>query len=131
LLAELRDSAIDGDAVGTGFAITKALEQQRLDFGRNGVLHAFGFRVGLGPGEADGLCKQHFGKLVAKHKPLGKLAPLRGQQNVATTLYGDVPIAGHALNGGSDRRGVTSSSSASRALMGTCCSSSISQIAFR
>jgi hypothetical protein len=68
---------------------------------------------------------------VAKHKPLGKLAPLRGQQNVATTLYGDVPIAGHALNGGSDRRGVTSSSSASRALMGTCCSSSISQIAFR
>lgn len=102
LLAELRNTAIDGDAVRTGFTISKALEQQCLDLRRYCVLHAFGFGVGFGPGKADDLSKQHFGKLVAKHEPLGKFAPLRGQQNVSATLYRDVPIAGHAFNGGSD-----------------------------
>jgi len=57
LLAELHDAAVDGHAVGARFAIGEAFEEQGFDFGRDGVLHALGFRVGLGPGETD-----HFGE---------------------------------------------------------------------
>jgi len=103
LLAELGDAAVDGHAVGTGFATGETLEKQRFDFRGDGVLHALGFRVRFGPREADYFGEQHFGELMAEHEALRDAASLGGELDGSAALDFDVAIASHALDGSGDR----------------------------
>lgn len=53
LLAQFGDAAAHGDAVGAGFFVAEALDEENFDFWRDGVLETLGFVVGLGPREAN------------------------------------------------------------------------------
>ena len=83
-------------------AVPKPLEQQRLDFWRNGVLHGFSFRVSLRPRKPYNFGEQHFSELMPEHQALRKFASLGGKEDMPSTLYRDVAIARHALHSGRD-----------------------------
>jgi len=97
VFAQFGDAAPHGDAVRTGFVAGETLHEERFDLRRNGVLHALGFGVGFGPGEADNFGEEHFGKLMAKHEVPGDFASVGGEEDTSTTLDLDVAIAGHTL----------------------------------
>lgn len=59
-LAELRDSAAEGNSMGTRFVPREALHQEGLDFRRDSVFHALSFGVRFGPGQADDFREKHF-----------------------------------------------------------------------
>jgi hypothetical protein len=48
-LAKLGESAAQGNAMRTGLVSREALHEESFDFGRDGVLHAFGFGMRFGP----------------------------------------------------------------------------------
>ncbi len=97
VFAQFGDAAAKGHTVGTGFVCGETLHEESFDLGRDGVLHAFGFGVGFGPGEADDFGEEHFGELMAKHEVPGNFASLGSEEDASTALDLDVAIAGHAL----------------------------------
>ena len=102
--AKLSKSPTQGNSMRTGFVSREALGKESFDFRRNGVLHAFGFGMRFGPGQADDFGEEHFGELVAKREMLSNSAALGGEENASTALNFDMAIASHALDGSSDGR---------------------------
>jgi len=61
LFAKLSNATANRNAVGATASVAEAFQKKGLDFGRDGMLEAFGFVVGFGPGEADNVGEEHFG----------------------------------------------------------------------
>ena len=102
LFAKLREPAAQRHSMRAGFFIGETFQKKSFDFGRDGVLQAFGFVVGFGPGEADDVGKQHFGELMAEGHALGNGAAFAGEINVAVASDGYEIVAAHAFERGSD-----------------------------
>jgi hypothetical protein len=102
LFAELRNAAVDGNAVRAGFVVGETLDEQGFDFGGDGVLHALGFGVRLGPRETDDFGEQNLGELVTNHEAVSEAAAFGSEKDASTTAHLDVTIAGHALESGGD-----------------------------
>ena len=92
-----RDSAANRNTVGATASGTEAFQEKGLDFGRDGMLEAFGFVVGFGPGEADNVGEEHLGELMAKSHAFGELAALARKIDAAGTIDADQIVTGEAF----------------------------------
>ena len=102
LFAKLRDSATNRNAMGATASVTEAFQKKGLDFGRDGMLEAFGFVVSFGPREADNVGEEHLGELMAKSHTLGELAALAGEVDAAGTIDANEVVAREAFERSGD-----------------------------
>ncbi len=104
LPAELRDTAIYRHPMRASLVTGEALDQQRFDFGRDGVFHALGFGMRFGPGQANHFGEENLGELVTNHQPMSETASFGGEDDATTAAHFDVSVASHALESGGHRR---------------------------
>jgi hypothetical protein len=104
LLAELRETAAQWNAVRARFFVGESFEEKSFNFWRDGVFEALGFIMRFGPREAYDVGEQHFGELMAKGHAFRDTAAFAGEIDVAVARNRDEIVAAHAFDGGGDGR---------------------------
>src|SRR6266700_4379426 len=101
---QLGDSSSKGNAVWAGLFVAEALQDERLHFRRDGMLHSLRLVVSLRPGQADHFRQQHLRKLVPQREVFGKLSSLLRQVDPPASFHAHVAVARHPLQRGGHRR---------------------------